>query len=72
MLKLTELYTKKGISEHAGKHRRKFVLMITKLSRSGGHMMILEKMGEISLAKEERHFFFRDQKKNIERIICAN
>lgn len=36
-------------------------LLIIKLRRSGGYMIILKKMGEISLAKEERHFPWRSE-----------
>ena len=56
--KLTELYTKNGIPQHVWEPRRQFVLIIIKLRSSGGYMMILKKMGEISLAKEERYFLW--------------
>lgn len=36
-------------------------LLIIKLRSSGGYMMILKKMGEISLAKEERQFPWRSE-----------
>lgn len=50
-----------GIFKHVCKPRRNLPLMTKKLRICGGHLVILEKVGEMNLAKKERHFFLRDK-----------